>query len=156
MDAVVAAIPAAGLVTHKYGARYVHQHDSPPVVVWERLAGSFSAPLQVASNPRPLWTKSVEVAIHIWGATEVQTDDIVDNELVGLARVCQSHHLPLRVEPGAANEGWLTRGHAQVLTVRLSFAVIDETKPVAQFDTIAMTGLGGHADGDGWLDSDEA
>lgn len=150
---------AAGLgpksPTHKYGAKHLDDNSSPPRVVWERLPATFGKPTVITSNPRVLWIKSIELALHFWGTDEDACDQMVDSEIASLDKQIHGAYRLVRLEPGAANKDWLVRGHAQVLTLSIDFKVLDQIIPVVKLVSTEFDSPSTAAPNDGWLDAGE-
>ena len=152
MNSVVALLGASP-PAHKYGGKHLFDTDDCPRVVWERLPSSFSdPPPHSQQNPRTLWNKGVQLAIHCWGVDEDTCDQMVDNEIVALDKLIHGAYRPTKLEQGAANEKWLARGHAQILTLTLNFKVLDQVVPTGKATTVEFESSP-HTDG--WMESGE-
>lgn len=155
MGQVVTAL-GTGAPSHAYGAKHLADHAAPPRVVWERLPASFAKPPTIASNPRLLWNKTIELRLHCWGVDEDACDQMVDNEIAAIDQLIHGAYRPTRLEEGAANSAWLAHGYAQVLTLSIDFKVLDKIVPVARTKAIEIDNtLPTSTPGDGWLETGE-
>ncbi len=128
---------------HAYGGKHLWDKTDCPRVVWERLPASFGdPPATITTNPRQLWTKVVQIALHVWGSDEDACDQMVDNEIAAIDKFLHGSYRPTKLEHGAANEAWLSKGHAQILTIAIDFKVLDKVVPTAKVTTLVVEDQG--------------
>lgn len=153
---IVAASPPAGL-TFGYGARELDRAGNAPRIMWRLVRGQHEGTNRPGLNPRPLFTRRLEIEAHLWGADDEQTELLL--ELVGRAvqKAAVGAFTPAREEWPAEDDDRRThqrRGSYCVLTFELLVPVTAATQTTARVTSAAFD-TSSSAPTDGQLDAGE-
>lgn len=104
------------------GVKAIEQHGSPPRVTWVITGGAHS-PAEKVGKPKSLLTRDLNLIAHVWAADVDALDELVNDTLVALHRVCHGSYRPL-------GEDWIPddvshQGAVALVRVVVSGAVLE-------------------------------
>ena len=149
MQGVVQAI-GVDACPHAYGPHHIAERTTDlPNIVWIRQQAQVQDAVKNGTDPDPrIFSKAVNMVIHVRARTEEEADGLVDTELRGLRQVLKSTIKPATIEPNAANDQAKTYGHVQNLTVQIAIPVHDKPRPKAHISDFSIDPMPPQ---DGWI-----
>lgn len=128
LTSVQALLPAEW--TFATGAHAVREAGAPPRVVWVPVGGNIAPPTpqgyRDTTNPRPLWTRSVNLVAHVWGPDFEATEDMVEAIARALYATCSHHSVQLTSEQWVAEDATARLGDVCLLGFTLAIPVTRE------------------------------
>lgn len=69
------------------GSEHVYAHDKPPRIVAVLRGGPGRPVVHGGANPKPVWTRSVEVEFHVWGADPDGAESLLNDLIAAIHAV---------------------------------------------------------------------
>lgn len=115
------------------GAEYVHRQDTPPRIIAIPRGGPGRPVVHGGANPRPVWTRSLEVEFHCWGADFDGADSLLNSLISAIHAAAKSSATFGAEEWPELNSELLALG--RVVIVRVTF-LIPVTRPTSGTATV--------------------
>ena len=115
------------------GEKYIAQHDTPPRLVWIPTTDSFGPPVKVGANPRSYATRVAGVDCAVWGEDLGKTEEMGNDLIVALHRVCVSRgNYELRGAEWVTAGEFLNNGIVYLLRLAFEIPIVDRPAAVAR------------------------
>lgn len=89
---------ANGQVLFGYGAAELDRNARPPRVVWRVVQGNHEGTNRPGLNPRPLFTRRLDIEAHIWGVDEEQAELLLEHVARAVHKAAVGSYTPAREE----------------------------------------------------------
>lgn len=156
-DKITTAWDGSDPILFGFGAAELDRHGRPPRVIWRVVNGTHEGTNRPGLNPRPLFTRRLEVEAHIWGTDDEQAEVLLEHVGRAVQKAAVGSFAPAREEWPAQDDDRRShnvKGSYCVLTFEALFPVTAATQTTARI-TAAAFDTTTSAPADGLLDAGE-
>lgn len=121
------------------GSEHVFRQDVPPRIVAIPRGGAGRPVVHGGANPRPVWTRSVEVEFHVWAADFDQVEALSGALLAALHAVASSSVSFGSEEWPELNGEMLALGRVVIVRATFLIPVVRPTASTATVETIVQS-----------------
>lgn len=121
------------------GAEHVFRQDAPPRIVAIPRGGPGRPVVHGGANPRPVWTRSVEVEFHVWAADFDAVEALSGSLLAALHAVASSSVTFGSEEWPELNGEMLALGRVVIVRATFLIPVVRPAALTAEVETIVQS-----------------